>query len=127
VSSHRGRLRVALGCGVLALGIAGVAGVVGCRPSDRTGAPRHTETTSSAGSQRYPLTGRVLSVDVQRHRAVIDHQAIPGLMAAMTMAYPVRDAGALQQLMPGQHITADVVVTADSLWLEHIVVLAKKP
>jgi Cu/Ag efflux protein CusF len=69
----------------------------------------------------------VLSVDAQRHRAVIDHKAIPGLMAAMTMAYPVRDARALQQLVPGQQITADVVVTADSLWLEHIVVLAKKP
>ncbi len=48
-------------------------------------------------------------------------------MAAMTMAYPVRDARALQQLVPGQEITADVVVSADSLWLEHIVVRAKKP
>ncbi len=27
--------------------------------------------------------------------------------------------------MPGQQITADVVVTDDSLWLEHIVVLEK--
>ncbi len=101
--------------------------MAGCRPSDRTAAPRHTETTSSAGGQRYPLTGTVLSVDVKRHRAVIDHKAIPGLMAAMTMAYPVRDARALQHLVPGQQITADVVVSADSLWLEHIVVLAKKP
>ncbi len=45
----------------------------------------------------------------------------------MTMAYPVRDAGALPLLVPGRHITADVIVTADSLWLEHIVVLGTKP
>lgn len=100
---------------------------MGCRPSDRTAASHHTETTSSAGVQCYRLTGRVLSVDVQRHRAIVDHTAIPGLMDAMTMAYPVRDARALQQLVPGQQITADVVVSADSLWPEHIAVLAKKP
>ncbi len=105
MSSHRPRRTVALGCAALALGIAGGAGAAGCRPADRTAAPRHIETTSAAGGQRYPLTGTVLSVDVQRRRAVIDHKAIPGLMAAMTMAYPVRDVRALQQLVPGQHIT----------------------
>jgi Cu/Ag efflux protein CusF len=127
MSLHRARLRVRLGWAVLVLEIVGVAGVVGCRPSARTAASRHTDTTSSAGLKRYRLIGRVLSVDATGHRAVINHQAIPGLMRAMTMAYPVKDAEALRQLGPGQHITADVVVTADSLWLERIVVLAKKP
>lgn len=126
MSSHRARRTVALGWAALALAIAGATGEASCHPPDRTAA-RHTETASSTAGQRYPLTGTVLSVDVQRHRTVIDHKAIPGLMAAMTMADPVRDVGTLQRLVPGQHITAAVIVTADSLWLEHIVVLARKP
>lgn len=108
------RRKVALGCTVLALAIAGAAAAASCRPSDRTATPRHAETTSAAGVQRYRLTGRVLTVDVQGHRAVIDHDSIPGLMAAMTMSYPVKDSQALLQLVPGQHITADSVVTADT-------------
>lgn len=55
---HRAPLQVALGCAVLALGIAGAAWVAGCRRPDRTEAPGHTETTSAAGVQRYRLTGR---------------------------------------------------------------------
>jgi hypothetical protein len=44
-------------------------------------------------------------------------QRFRGFMAARTMAHPGPDARALQWLVPGQQIPADVVVSADSLWL----------
>ncbi len=121
------RVKLALRRALVALAIAACTWAAGCHPSDRRQTSGTGETTTTPRVERYRLTGKVLSVDVNGRRAVIDHQAIPGFMAAMTMSYPVGDRRALERLAPGQKITADVVVTADSLWLEHIAILGTKP
>ena len=56
----------------------------------------------------------------------VDGDYIPGFMPAMTMPYPVKDLQGLEQVEPGDRITADVVVeTKDSYWLEHIAISDK--
>jgi protein SCO1 len=78
-----------------------------------------------ANAKRYHLVGKVVAVDVRGSSVVVDHQAIPGFMDAMTMAYPVRDVRILQPLNVGDEITADVVVASDGAYLENIVVTKK--
>ncbi len=121
------RVKVGLHRALAVVAIAASTWAAGCHPSDRGQASGTEQTTTTPKLERYRLTGKVVSVDVNGRRAVIDHQAIPQFMAAMTMSYPVRDRRALERLVPGEKITADVVVTADSLWLEHIAIVGPKP
>ena len=75
--------------------------------------------------KRFHLVGKVVAVDTKGSSVIVDHQAIPGFMDAMTMAYPVRDVRILAPLTVGDEITADVVVAADGAYLENIVVTKK--
>ncbi|HTC23820.1 MAG TPA: multicopper oxidase domain-containing protein, partial [Gemmatimonadales bacterium] len=48
--------------------------------------------------------GVVISIDARKSRLVVDHEEIPGFMAAMTMNYLVNPASLLQGLIPGDKI-----------------------
>jgi protein SCO1/2 len=50
--------------------------------------------------QRYALNGKVVSIDKPGRKLTVDHEAIPGFMGAMTMAYPVKDEHLLDNLSP---------------------------
>jgi len=72
--------------------------------------------------KRYNLRGQVVAKDAAANTLTVKHDDIPGFMSAMTMAYPVKDAGSLQVVEPGDIITA-VVVTANQgmdYWLENV-------
>jgi protein SCO1 len=75
--------------------------------------------------QRFALKGKVVAVDKAQRKLTVDHEAIPGFMEAMTMPYAVKDAKLLDSLSPGDQITAQVVVTDRSVWLENIAVTKK--
>ncbi len=83
---------------------------------------------SSAGCQsstkHYKLTGQVLAKSESASQVSVDNDNIPGFMIAMTMNYPVKDPQGLQQVQPGDRITADVVVQNDgsNYWLEHVII-----
>jgi protein SCO1/2 len=76
-------------------------------------------------ARRYHLKGKVISVDTKNGFVEVDHEAIPGFMAAMTMPYPVPDTRTLAALAEGDEITADVLVTSEGAHLENIVVMKK--
>lgn len=76
-------------------------------------------------TRRYSLKGKVVSVDTKNGYVEVDHEAIPGFMAAMTMPYPVPDSGTLSALTAGDEITATVVVASNGAHLEEIVVTKK--
>jgi protein SCO1/2 len=78
-----------------------------------------------APAQRYSLKGKVVAVDATQMKLTVDGEAIPGFMGAMTMPYAVKDAKLLDGLSPGDEITARVVVSGQSAWLEEIVVTKK--
>lgn len=69
---------------------------------------------------RYKLKGEVISVDKTNRELVIKHGDIPGLMAAMTMPYPVKNDKELSAAAKGDLITADVVVQNGEMWLENV-------
>jgi Cu/Ag efflux protein CusF len=52
----------------------------------------------------YELRGTIVAVDVPRRIVEIDHEAIPGFMAAMTMPYEVADPALLQGLAVGDRV-----------------------
>ncbi|HVW20501.1 MAG TPA: SCO family protein [Opitutaceae bacterium] len=64
--------------------------------------------TDSDGDTHYPLTGRVVSVDAAHDRVTVAHDAVPGLMAAMTMEFPAAP-GDIATVHPGERIRADLV------------------
>ena len=48
---------------------------------------------SQAGHNAIISVGKIVSVNPADHAAVIDHEAIPGFMGAMTMSYPIAPLG----------------------------------
>jgi protein SCO1/2 len=87
-----------------------------------------TQPSSSQNFKVYHLRGKVVSTDAAKGEVTLNHEAIPGLMEAMTMPYKLKDASILGELHPGDVITADVLVSPDpdaDYLLDHIVVVAQ--
>ena len=82
--------------------------------------PPQAQAPPQAQPQRYDLKGKVVSIDKPGKKTTVDAEDIPGFMGAMTMPYPVRDEHLLDNLSPGDQITAKVVSTGGDFWLENI-------
>lgn len=81
--------------------------------------------SNPSAAKRYPFTGRVISIDTQAQSALIDGDNIPGFMDAMAMSYKIEPAATLNQLAPGDSISAEVVLVANAdsppdYWLENV-------
>jgi protein SCO1/2 len=61
-------------------------------------------------ARQYPVKGQIISIDRQKQEVLVNHEDIPGFMAAMTMPYKVRDAALLEGKEPGDLFTATLVV-----------------
>jgi protein SCO1 len=79
---------------------------------------------SQSSAKRYSLKGKVISVDKNAGTANIDNEPVAGFMDKMIMPYKIKPVSALDQLQPGDSITADVVVDSDKYWLENVKVTA---
>ena len=106
--------------------IGAVAG--GCKQS---GGGAANEPAAAAGELKsFPIRGKVVSVNADKGSVLLDHEAVPGFMEAMTMSYKLKDPSGLSELHPGDHITATLLVrkTADGFedpQLDQIVVTAQ--
>jgi protein SCO1/2 len=58
----------------------------------------------------FPIRGKIVSVDAAKGSIVLDHEAVPGFMDAMTMSYKLKDQTILSELHPGDRITAKLLV-----------------
>ena len=117
----RSALRIALSLALLP------ALLTGCRKPTETS----TTTTQTSGDLKtFPVRGKVVSVDAAKGSIVLDHEAIPGFMDAMTMPYDLKDKSVASELHPGDRITATLLVrkTSDG-WedpkLDQIVVIGQ--
>jgi protein SCO1/2 len=81
----------------------------------------------AAEGHRYELKGKVVSVDRAKGTVAVEHEDIPGYMAAMTMDFPLRDTEALKVMEPGDRVQAALVVTDDAYWLDSPVVSKTQP
>jgi len=70
--------------------------------------------------RHFKLTGVVKSVDTADARLVVQHDAIPGLMDAMTMSYGVGEHEDVKRVKAGDTIQSDVVVSDTGTHLENI-------
>jgi len=87
-------------------------------------------TVNLATSQSYPVRGVVVGTDPANGEVILKHDAIPGLMPAMTMPYHLEDQSALSELHPGDIVTATLLADHDAagpinLRLKDIVVIAQ--
>ncbi len=94
--------------------------VSSCGSGDRSTGP-------AANVKRYPLKGKVVSVDRAAKKAKVDHEAIDGFMPPMTMDFPVHADWVWNDLTPGSDIVAELVVdntAKEPYWLENIGIVA---
>ena len=84
------------------------------------GPSQPSAATGQPAAKRYSLKGRAVSVDKNAGTANIDNEPIAGFMDAMIMPYTIKPPSRLDQLQPGDPITADVVVESDKYWLENV-------
>ncbi len=81
----------------------------------------------SAAAKRYPLKGKVVSVDRAAKKAKVEHEEIPGFMEPMTMDFPIHEDWIWDDLTPGSEIRAELVVdnaAAEPFYLEKVAILA---
>ena len=86
-------------------------------------ATSNTSAGAGANAKRYALKGKVVSVDKNARTAVIEHEAIPDYMGAMTMPFPIHEDWVWDELAPGAEIRGELVVDStakDPYWLEKI-------
>lgn len=81
--------------------------------------------TKKPEAKHYPLHGRIMSVDKLGRELIIDSDAIPGFMQAMTMGYPVADNSMLDKVSPGDEIKADLAVSAEHIAIDQLTVVQK--
>lgn len=89
------------------------------------------QDAASPNAKRYPMKGKVISVDKSAKKAKVDHEKIEGFMERMTMDFPIRADWVWSELAPGAEISADLVVDSaakDPYWIENIsITSAAKP
>jgi len=100
-----------------AVGLVLVAALVaGCRKSSNgaagaaSGSGAANGTAAAGELKTFPVRGKIVSVDAAKGMVMLDHEAIPGFMDAMTMPYKLKDASVASELHPGDRITAKMLV-----------------
>jgi protein SCO1/2 len=69
-----------------------------------------SSNASSAGEiEKFPIRGKIVSVDAAHGSVELDHEAVPGFMDAMTMTYKLKDPTVASELHPGDRITATLL------------------
>jgi len=109
-------------CSVALLAVAVMIGTMnGCRGEHAAG---------SSADKSYTVRGVVVGTDADKGEVVLKHEAIPGLMEAMTMPYKLKDPTIISELHPGDVITATLITQAapegpTNMRLDHFVVIAE--
>jgi protein SCO1/2 len=104
--------------------ILGFVFLAGCH----SGQSSVSQSSAGAGVTTYHLRGIVVSTDPASGIVVLNHEAIPGFMGAMTMPYQLKNPSIIGELHPGDTITADVLVSKTSeqtVLLDNIDVVAQ--
>ncbi len=79
-------------------------------------------TMPTAEAQRYTVRGRVVEAP-KAGTLTVEHEAIPGYMAAMTMPFTAKDPAELDGLTPGDAVQFTYVVAGTSAWIADVEVL----
>jgi Cu/Ag efflux protein CusF len=69
---------------------------------------------------KHPLTGVVMAVMPERGALLVKHEAIPGVMRAMTMLFKV-DTTTLETATEGAVLSGQLVRHDGDFWLENVI------
>ncbi len=95
----------------------------GCQPRARV---------RSATEKHYDLKGKVVTVEKDKHLVTVAHEDIKDYMPGMTMPFIVGEGSAWvfeapHEVMPGDQITATLIVDGTQSWLEDVVITKEGP
>jgi protein SCO1 len=76
----------------------------------------------SANEKRYELKGKVVAVEKDKQLVTIAHEDIRDYMPSMTMPFTLREEWAFEILVPGDQVTATLVVDGSRVWLEDVII-----
>lgn len=71
----------------------------------------------------FDVQGRVVGFGDDGRTVIVEHEAVPNLMPAMTMSFKVRNADALAGFAQRDAIRFRLVLTRDSSWIDQLVAL----
>jgi len=86
----------------------------GCKPEPAT------PVVGNPPEKVYAVRGVIREISPDRHTATIQHEKIPGFMAAMTMDFTVKATNELKTLAPNDEISFKLVVREEDSWIEDI-------
>lgn len=75
---------------------------------------------SEPGEKLYTVRGTIVSRRASDNTVHMDHEEIPGFMAAMKMDYAVRGAGVTSLPADGKRIEAKLHVTQRAYWITDV-------
>jgi protein SCO1/2 len=86
----------------------------------------------SATEKHYDLTGKVVTVEKDKQLLTVAHEDIKDYMPGMTMPFTVGEASAWvfespHEVVPGDQISATLIVDGAKSWLEDIVITKESP
>ncbi|MGH9456258.1 MAG: copper-binding protein [Thermoanaerobaculia bacterium] len=94
-----------------------ILALAGCA---REEVPAGTDAEPQIEEKTYDLEGVIVSRDPATNQLTVDHEEIPGYMAAMTMSYEVRGQNVAELPADGSAITAVVHATEEAYWLTDV-------
>jgi protein SCO1/2 len=86
----------------------------GCKPEPTV------PVASDPSAKSYEARGVIREISPDHRTVTIQHEKIPGFMAAMTMDFTVKATNELNTLAPDDEITFKLVVTDNDSWVENI-------
>ena len=86
-----------------------------------------SSNAASPNARRFPIKGKIVSVDKAAKKATIEHSDIPGYMEAMSMEFPIHADWAWDEMKPGAEISGELVVdnaAKDPFWIENVAIVS---
>src|SRR4028118_45965 len=80
------------------------------------------QQSDSNNAQRYELKGKIVSFNKAQRQVVVEHEAIPGFMEAMTMSFTLKEDSAFDVMRAGDTIQATLVVDGARTRLENPII-----
>jgi protein SCO1 len=74
----------------------------------------------AAGTQVHAVRGVIREISGDRHKAIIQHEAIADYMPAMTMEFIVRDTNELKGVEVGDAVSFSLKTTEDTHWIDGV-------
>jgi Cu/Ag efflux protein CusF len=90
--------------------VAAVVVLIGCGDGNggRGGTVPPAAAPAQTAAKQYDIRGRVEAISRERGTVTLDHEEIPGVMAAMKMEYDVTDPSILDQLAVGDSVAGRI-------------------